>query len=185
LRSSRIIPQTVPVLKKYKQLRIRFDIDDLENRYHKLKMGQVDFAIINKENTALEMQTKTLKTEQYVLVCTSAWKHRKLQDILSTERIIDFDAHDSMTLNYLRKYSLFDKARLDRHFVNRTDSLAMMIAQGLGYSILTKEFAEAYIKDKTLIALNGGKTYENAYLLAWYNRPEPPAYFTAILNSLS
>ena len=181
---SRIIPECVLVLKKFHHLRMRFDIDDIENRYQKLKMGRVDFAIIQQENAAREMMTKNLKLEHYILVGPSAWKNRKLRDIVSTESIIDFDVSDQMTFNYLKYYELFDIAKHARHYVNHTESLAMMVSAGLGYTTLTREFAAPYLKNGSLIALNSGKTQSHSYLLAWYPRPEPPPYFSAIVDAI-
>ena len=44
---------------------------------------------------------------------------------------------------------------------NRTDALADMISQGLGYSVLTREFADHYVKHKKLCILNNNKTYQH------------------------
>ena len=126
---SRIIPGCLSVLKKFTQLNIRFDIDDIENRHQKLKMGHVDFAVIQPEHLAREMAVKQLKSEQYILVCTSAWKKRKLRDIIASEHIIDFDPSDRLTHHYLKMYDLYDIAYHARHFVNRTESLAMMVIE--------------------------------------------------------
>jgi LysR family transcriptional regulator (chromosome initiation inhibitor) len=181
---ARIIPKCILILKKFPQLSMRFDIDDIEERQQKLKTGHTDFAIIQKQDVAKEMAFKNLKSEQYILVCCKAWKNRKLRDIITSERIIDFNPHDSMTFNYLKKYELFEGTQHQRHFVNRTESLATMVTAGLGYTTLAKEFAKPYIEDGSLIALNSGKTFDHSYVLAWYARPEPPRYFAAIVSAI-
>lgn len=181
---SRIIPQCLPVIKKYPNLLAYFDISDIENRVRALRSGEMQFAILRHEDVTPEMEHKKLHPERYALVCTSAWKKRKLHDIISSERIIDYDPNDEMTFNYLKQYNLFHLAKHDRHFVNRTESLALMLQEGLGYGVLTAEFCKPYIENQTLIMLNSGKMYENVMSLAWYTRPEPASYFMALIDAM-
>jgi len=181
---SRIIPACYNVAKKFPNLLLKFDINDNENRHLALKAGYCQFAVVQPEHIAAEMQSKTLKAEQYVLVCSRAWKQRDLQDIIQNERIIDFNETDQITYNYLKKFALFKYARHDRHFVNKTESLALMIMEGFGYGALTREFAEPYLQQNQLILLNQGLTYESALSLVWFDRPEPPAYFKALMDAI-
>lgn len=182
---SRVIPQCSAVIKKFPQLLLTFNINDLENREQDLKAGRYQFAILQPEQIAREMESKALKPEKYVLVCATQWKKRRLQDIIQSERIIDFDPTDQMTFNYLKHYHLFNKARLDRHYVNNTEDIAYMLMAGLGYCVLTTEFCKPYVDNHQLMILNSGKVYEHKLSLAWYDRPEPPKYFTAIMNAIS
>lgn len=183
--SSRVIPQCLPVLKKFPNLLMHFDVNDIEDRVKTLRSGVCQFALLKQEDLAPEMESKNLKAERYVLVCSSAWKNRKLKDILQTERIIDYDPTDMMTYDYLKHYGLFEYVNHERYFVNRTDALAMMLTQGLGYGVLTTEFSKPYIDNKQLIFLNSGKIFENNMALAWYARHEPPTYFTALINAIT
>lgn len=182
---ARVIPSCLKIRKKFPNLLLHFAITDDETRGKALRTGISQFAVIQKEHLTAEMAYKNLAPEKYVLACTSQWKHRKLNDIIQTERIIDFNPVDQTTFNYLKHYQLFNKARLDRHFVNRTDSLAFMLTAGCGYGALTTEFSEPYIKRKELIILNSGKTYENQMALAWYARPEPPQYFSMLIDNVN
>lgn len=181
---SRIIPLCIPVMKKFPHLLMHFDINDLETRIKSLRSGESQFAVIKPEDVAPEMMSKKLKPERYVLVCSSAWKNRKTRDIIQTERIVDYDPLDMMTYDYLKHFNLFDIARHDRHFVNRTDALATLLVSGCGYGVLTIEFSKPYIESKQLIVMNAGKIYENNMSLAWYERHEPPKYFSAIVNAI-
>ncbi|MDO8953833.1 MAG: LysR family transcriptional regulator [Gammaproteobacteria bacterium] len=182
---SRIIPACYPVAKKFPSLLLHFDINDNENRQLALKAGTCQIAVVQPEHIALEMQSKTLEPELYVLVCSTAWIDRSVRDIIQHERIIDFNPSDQMTFNYLKQYKLFQHARHDRHFVNKPESLALMILEGFGYSALTREFAEPYIKQGQLMLLNKGLAYENPLSLIWFERPEPPAYFQALINAIA
>lgn len=181
---SRVVAQCLPVMQEFPNLLIQFAINDTENRHLSLRNNASQLAIIQKEQVAREMESKILKPERYVLVCSQRWKNRKLHDIIQNERIIDFDPADQMTFNYLKHYHLLDKARHDRHFANRTELLAMLIAAGCGYGVLTTEFSKPYLEDKQLIILNSNKIYEYTLALAWYARPEPPRYFTALIKAI-
>lgn len=182
---SRIIPQCLPILKKFPNLLINFDINDVENRVRSLRAGESQLAIIRTEDVTPEMEHKTLQPEHYVLVCSKAWEQRDLLGIIKSERIIDYDPTDQMTYNYLRHFNLLEKANHQRHFVNRTESLAMMLTAGLGYGVLTTEFSKPYLDSGELIVLNSGKTYENLLALAWYLRPEPPGYFSELIKVIN
>ena len=182
---SRIIPQCFPVMQQFPNLLMSFDVADTGGRDQMLRSGQCQFAIIPPENVAKEMQTKVLKPEKYVLVCGKQRQERSIADIIKHERELEFNAQDYISFNYLKKYNLFKIAKPERHFVNRTESLAMMLIQGFGYSTLTTEFAEPYVERDQLIILNQGKTYLNNLVLAWYQRSEPPRYFSKLIESIS
>jgi LysR family transcriptional regulator (chromosome initiation inhibitor) len=182
---ARIMPNCVAVIKQFPQVLMRFQVNDVENRHQALRLGQCDFAVVQKEHLAQEMAYKQLMPEQYVLVCSPKWQDRKLTDIISQERIIDFDPSDQLTLNYLKFYGLFDLAKQSRYFVNRTESLAQLVAQGVGYTTLAKEFARPYVEQGLLYLLNDHKTYELTSLLAWYKRHAAPKYFNAIIDAIA
>lgn len=182
---SRIIPQCLPVMKKFSQLLIHFDVNDTNQRANSLRTGLSQFAILEPENVSREMKTKVLSPEKYLLVCSKNWKDRTLRDIIKSERIIDFDESDAMTFNYLNHFNLFKLARSERIFVNKTESLAKMIAEGYGYGVLTEEFGKPYLETNQIITLNAGKAYKNSLILAWYDRPEPPKYFLALHKAIN
>lgn len=183
--TSRIIPECLKVIKQFPQVLIQFDVNDIENRIKLLRSGECQFAILQREDVTAEMESKILHPERYVLVCTPEWKHRDLHTIIRHERIIDYDASDQMTFNYLKQYKLIDEANHDRHYVNRTDSMALMLMTGCGYGVLTAEFSKPYVDQGKLIVLNSGKIYENSMALTWYKRPEPPKYFSALVQAMT
>ena len=184
LMKSRIIPQCLSLLSRFPKLLLTFDVNDLENRHHSLKSGHCNFAILQQEDCAREMEVKKLKPEEYIFVCSKKWEKRTLEDIISSERIIDFEETDKTSIQYLKHFDLFHLARPDRHFVNSPELLAMMVANGYGYTTLTKEFAKNYLQSGQLIAMNDNKIFENQLFLAWYQRPEPPKYFLAIIHAI-
>ena len=181
--ASRIIPGGMQIMKNFPKLFITFNVDDTDTSIELLRSGLSHFSILKPEQVSQDMVSKPLAAEEYLLICCKKWRHRKLQDILNHERIIDFNAADQTTLNYLKQFNLFQYAKADRLFVNRTDSLTQMLVEGYGYGVLTKEFSQPYLKNGSLIKLNQGKIYKNYLSLAWYLRPEPPQYFSAIINT--
>ena len=183
LMRARIVPQCVKIMQQFPRLLMQFDINDNENRVKSLRRGESQLAIISPNLLSEEMEYKNLKPEHYILVASPRWKKRRLQDIIKNERIIDFDLADQMAFDYLKHYNLFDLANKDRHLVNRTDTLALMITEELGYGVLPFEFAEPYLVSKRLIALNAGKTYPYLLTLAWFPRHQQPKYFSAIINA--
>lgn len=183
--SSRIIPIGMKIMKLLPRLYINFDVNDSDEIISKLRSGFTEFSILRPHKISNEMESKQLKPEKYLLVCTKKWKNRKLKDILSTERIIDFDEADQMTFTYLNAFNLFENIQSDRLFVNRTESLTQMLIAGCGYGVLTEEFSQSYLKSDALIALHQGKVFENELSLAWFKRPEMPSYFMAIIQALN
>jgi DNA-binding transcriptional LysR family regulator len=59
-----------------------------------------------------------------------------------------------------------------------------MVVAGLGYSVLSEEFASPYVKAGQLIKLGGDQFYDHKVALAWYPRSEKPDYFAAIIKAI-
>lgn len=180
---SRAIPNSIDLLKKYPHLYMTYDISDRTGT-ELLKTGQSQFVIVPATEVVLEMDSKILKPEEYVLVGAYDWKNRAIKSIIETEKIIDFNEDDQMTFDYLKKYKLYSSANKQRIFVNNNESLAQLFEEGVGYGVLTKEFAQEYLKDRKICILNEGLTLENRLALAWYPRPNPPRYFEAFIKAM-
>lgn len=178
---SRVIPKLLALKTKYPKVRFRFDLSDTSNNQEKLKVGQCDLAIIDHHQVTKEMDSHILKPERYKLYVPKGWKKRKLSEIVENEAIIDFDFEDKMTFQYLDKYRL-KKSQTDRHYANNTDALMSMIEQGLGYSVLSEEFAK---KNGEIFDISPDQHVDYKIALAWYPRPEMPEYFRAVLKALT
>lgn len=185
LMRSRVIPRMTSLMKDQKNLHVRFDLTDIQTTPEKLKRGEVDLALLSPDQVRLEMDSKLLTPEKYVLVGPSQWKKRKLEDVVEAEVIIDFDPSDLFTFNFLEKYRLKSRARKDRHFANNTDALTSLVSSGVGYSVLSQEFAQGYIKRGELIDLAPGWVWDFKVALAWYPRREMPEYFQAAIKTIS
>lgn len=181
---SRVIKQCLPVMKKYRNLVLRFDLRDTEDRDQLVKTGAAQFAIVRPESVAKEVKHKLLLPEKYVLVAPYTWRKRDLNDIIQTERIVDFNPEDQTTFNYLKKYNLFHLVKEDRHFVNANESILTLIKSGVGYGVLTQEFSREYIARKDIVVLNDGQIFEEDMALIWYPRSEPPDYFKDLITAI-
>ena len=181
---SRVIPNLVKLKDRFPMLRYRFDLSDIESNVDKLKTGLCDFAILEHHQVTREMDSKILKAERYYLYGPASWKRRLLPEIIRNENIIDFNPDDNLTFLFLDKYKLKNFARKERHFANNTDALISMIVAGMGYSVLTEEFAESYVKRGEICKLGQDRHLDFKIALAWYPRPEMPEYFGAIVKAI-
>ena len=179
---SRVIPASMSLVPSYPDLLFEFQIIDQEVRHQRLKAGEVDFAIVQKQDLADEMAHKQLTPESYVLVCSSSWQGRKIRDIVATERVIDFEPSDQMTLHYLQEHQLQSDMHPGRYFVNKTELIADLVCQGVGYTTLTREFVKPYVESGDMIVLNNSKPIVVQPYLAWYQRPEPPPYLHQLIQ---
>lgn len=181
---SRVISPCAELKKKHPNLIFHYDLADDGSGVAKLKRGEFDFAILPKEEVTLEMDSKLLKPQAYILIGPAKWKKRKLKDIVQKEWIVDFNPNDDLTFRYLRHFGLLGKAKRERHFANNTDALAQLVCQGYGYSVLPKLFAKELLRKRDLIELHPGKTYEYFIALAWYPRAQMPLYFRDIVKTI-
>jgi DNA-binding transcriptional LysR family regulator len=181
---ARVIPALTPVLRAYPELGVAFRMRDFGSSAAALKRGETDLAILKRADVADEFDSRLLKPEKYVLVGPPAWAKRPLADIVAAERIVDFDPSDEMTLHWLEKKGLREKARADRHFADNTDALASLIVLGCGYSVLAADFAKPFVARGELAVLAGGATLDFEIALAWYPRKHPPPYWAKILSAV-
>ncbi len=182
---SRVIPNLTQLKKKFPLLRFRFDLSDVDSNVDKLKGGLCDFALLEQHQVTREMDSKILKAERYCLYGPASWKRRLLSEILQTEAIVDFDRHDQLTFQFLRKYKVADRSTNERHFANSPDALLSAVQYGLGYTVLPEEFATGATQRKEIINLMPGKFLDHKAALAWYPRPQKPTYFEDIIKIIS
>ena len=135
---------SVAVMERFERLLLTFRIDDLDSRIEDLRTGAAQLAVVSPEQVAREMDSKQLKPEKYVMVGAASWKGRRVQEIVKSERIIDFDPKDRMTLSYLKQFMLFDLVSSDRLYVNNNDALIELFRRGMGYGVLTLEVAKPH-----------------------------------------
>ncbi|MCX6125301.1 MAG: LysR family transcriptional regulator [Proteobacteria bacterium] len=181
---SRFVSALTEVAIEFPNLRLTLDLSDTISGIEKLRSGFAHLALVRRNEIVHEIDSKILRPERYVLVGPSAWKVRNIKEILRTEPIIDFDPSDTMTIEYLRKFKLAHHWQGERHFANNTDALASFVAGGMGFSVLSEDFAEKYICNGDLIQLNQGKAFEYPVALAWYPRTEMPKWLSAAIKYL-
>ncbi len=179
---TRILSTVSDTIKLYPQLRVHFQINDLELRHLDLKAGKVDMAIVQKKHISKEVCTKTLRPERYKMLIPKAWANRDITEIISSENIVDFDPSDDITYSYLKKFNLFELARKDRHFINSPEDLSLLVENALGYTVVTEEFYKQYCKNKEVVIMNEKEYYDHEIALCWYDRGVLPEYFSKIVE---
>ena len=182
--SSRFINDCKHLYEKYTFLNLNFCTDDHSDLIEQVRKGKSDLAVVDPSLVPNEMTSKMLKPDRYLLVCSSKWKGRRLLDIVSNERIIDFYESDQSTLNYLKYFELDSSKFTKRIFVNNNAALIRLFDAEVGYGTLTESIAKPHIESGDLIALNQGRIYEVPLALTWYPRPAKQQYFEELIKSI-
>jgi LysR family transcriptional regulator, chromosome initiation inhibitor len=182
---SRVVRAVSEVHKIFPSLFFHLDLSDTVSGSEKLRTGAAHLAIIKREEVSNEMQSRLLSSQRYVLVAAAKFEGKRLSEILATQPIVDFDPSDEMTFAYLREFDLLKQWRGERHFANNTDALTALVAEGLGISVLARDFVETSQMRKKLTILNGGKALDYPVALAWYPRPQMPEWLEVTINSIS
>lgn len=181
---SRVIPNSIKVLKKYSQLRIQFDLMDLQPTDYKLKTGESQLVLMRSLFVTNEMDSKILKPERYILIGPKDFKNRDIKEILKNETIIDFDENDTYTFEFLKQHNLFKYSNQKRIFVNNVDALGSMIELGAGFSVFAEEMAKELITSKKVINLMPGKFLDlKDICVAWYPRKYMPSYLNELIKA--
>jgi LysR family transcriptional regulator (chromosome initiation inhibitor) len=181
---NRLIPKLPAYLALYPNVTVQIKIEDLTSGIERLKRGEIDLLICERSLVTKEFDSKALKAERYILVGPATWKGRKIEDIISTERIIDFDTSDTMTLDFLEKYKLSKAAPARRNFINVTEDIRQLIMNGVGYSVLSEETAKSFLQKKSLINLMPGKFYDYPLGMAWHPRKHIPQALKDLLKTI-
>jgi LysR family transcriptional regulator (chromosome initiation inhibitor) len=182
--SSRIAMNCTALYTRFPFLRLHLRTKDLDSRIEMLKRGLADIAIVAPTMVPNEMESKKLKPERYLLVGSPSLKHRRLTDILTTERIIDFSSTDRTTTNYIRHFGFDHVTTRERLYVNETSALLHYFSSGIGIGALTEAVARPYLDQGRIIALNRGHALLEPLALIWYPRPNRPDYFREIIKSI-
>jgi DNA-binding transcriptional LysR family regulator len=181
---ARVIPAVAPIQTESRNVVLTFDLDDDETGLKALKTGHAQLAVLPRAEVVAELDSKLLKPLQYTLFVCPAWRRRTLADVVANERIVDFNEQDDATLRFLEKHGLLAAARQERHLANNIDALAAIVAAGCGYSVLLEDFAAPLAAASALVPLSPGKKLRTDYALAWYPRPEMPAYLAAVIRAI-
>jgi LysR family transcriptional regulator (chromosome initiation inhibitor) len=181
---TRILTVLSKLRSEYPRLILDIRVDDDAKGVEALKLGKADIVVIPSSEVAKEFDSKKLKPEQYIMVGPVSWGSRKIEDIVRNELIVDFGCDDKMTINYLNHFGLQQLMREERHFINNTDALARAVEMGIGYSVLSREFADPLIQQNRLICFQPRKHFEFFLALAWYPRKYIPDYMKGFISAL-
>lgn len=181
----RVAFQCRHIFDKWPKLNFRLSIDSYANRLNRLKQGTVDLAILQAHEVSAELDSKLLKPLEYVLVCTTEWKGRALEDVIQNERLYAWSTEDAAGLDYLKGFGLLEHLKRPRLFANEDQVLQNQLCLGVGFGILPRELAAPLIKSGKLMVLNGNKSVKVKMALAWYPRQEMPDYFREVVKSIT
>ncbi len=184
LMARRIIPQCAKVCEVWPRLNFRFISEAHSDRIRLLKSGIADFAIVLPHDVKNEMDSKVIGGNDMVLVATGRWKDRPLDDILQLERMILYNSKDLMGLDYLKEFNLLDRLKRPRILANDNEMLVSLVQLGLGFALVPIEMAQPFIEQKSMIALNEGKSMKIPFALTWYPRSEMPGYFKDLIKAI-
>jgi DNA-binding transcriptional LysR family regulator len=182
--STRVADQIIGLYEKYSFLSLHLRSEDHADLVELIRRGDADFAIVPPSSVPDEMDSKVLKADRYFLVSPQKWKGRKLQQILQSERVIDFYESDSTSDRYLKTFNLKRNTALPRLFVNNNEALIHLVKSGVGYATLAESVAAKWLESDELITLNAGKAMDDPLALIWYPRPEKQSYFEDITRSI-
>ena len=180
----RIIPQCAELYQKWPRLNLRFISEVRAERVNLLKSGVADLAVVLPYEVTNELDSKMIAPNELVMVATPRWRDRRFKKILNEERLISYTPEDPLGADYLREYNLLDELKRPRLYANENEAVLALVLLGVGFALLPLDLALPYIKQKKLIALNEGRAFKIPFALAWYPRPEMPAYFRELIQSI-
>ncbi len=181
---SRIIPAATRTLPANPNLTFTFELDDDQSGLEALKTGRSQLAVLARREVVNELDSRLLRPDRYVLVAAASWAGRSVEEIVASERIVDFNSGDDATHRYLQEHDLLHLALRERHLANSTDALASLVAQGHGYSVLAEAFVAPRIETGQLIEIHPGHHICFEFALAWYPRHEMPSYFQQLIREI-
>lgn len=182
--STRVADNCLPIYSKYPFLRLNLLSEDHKDLIGMIKRGEADLAIVSPNQVPNEVQSKLLKPDRYLLVCTPEWKGRELKEILKNERVIDFYESDETSNNYFKKFELDSFINSSRLYINQNEALIKYLINGIGFGTLTESVAKPYLDNGALIKLNRGQVMEDPLALIWYTRSKQLQYFEEIIRSI-
>jgi DNA-binding transcriptional LysR family regulator len=184
LLAGRVVPRYSEIAHRWPNLNLRFVIDSNANRLNQLKRGTCDLAFVFPHEVGLELGSKRIRPVEYLLVATSKWTDRPLNDILETEKLLAYHPGDTTGVDYLRTFDLLERFKRSKLCASENITLIRLIERGMGFGVLPREIAEPLIDEGKLLCLNQGRSHKSPFALAWYPRKEMPDYFREIVRMI-
>jgi DNA-binding transcriptional LysR family regulator len=163
---SRFLGNLKDIKEKYPHLYFTFNIDDSQDLLPQLKNNQADF-VLTRNIPSASLRYKELTSSEFVLVGPYSWKNLNLKDIINTKSVIDFNEHDDYTISFLRHFKLLPKSLPERHFINNTHQMLVMVEKGLGYAVFDYEHVKDKIQNKIFYNLAPKLKFKSEWYLCW------------------
>jgi LysR family transcriptional regulator (chromosome initiation inhibitor) len=184
LMRSRFAPALGQLQAEHGNLIFKIIVDDYGRELDSLKSAACDIAVMREQNVPLECDSKRLAQESFEMFVPKRWSRRSWKEILESERFIDFDERDTLTFEWLEHNSLASPKLRERHFANNSDVMVSLVAAGVGFALLTKEFVGCSKYANDLVPAPKAPAYAVKWAAAWYPRPYGSDSWKAIVKAL-
>ena len=180
---SRWVPLLQPLLQSFPQIALELRVEDGTLESFDLKKGKVDVCALFPYQVENEFDSRRIAPHEYTIFVCKEWKDRSLSDIISTERVVDFNPQDDMTKRWLVSAGFGKLMRNDRHLANNIDTLIALVQQGNGYTVLPLELQDTLAKQ--LYVPCPTQLLEVPLALVWYPRAHLGGFFKKLIESFS
>jgi LysR family transcriptional regulator, chromosome initiation inhibitor len=165
---SRILPVLKDIKKSNPETFFTINTDDSEDIMTGLISGNADFVLTTKSPPP-SIKRKKLTSSEFVIVGPYSWKNRTLKDIIDSESIVDFNEKDTYTIDFLKTAGIVPKHIPERHFINNTHQMLLMVQKGLGYAVFDHLHVRERLNSSKLINLAPRLKQKTDWYLCWIN----------------
>lgn len=150
---STLLPKALsPFYARYPMLSVFIEPGTSSHLYHQVTSGMLDAAIIVQPQFAIPkgFEWQLLVEDVLTVLAPVAMKHRAPHEIIETEPFLRYDRSTwggRMADKYLRKHNLVPKERLE---IDGAAAIAVMVAEGLGVSLLPHSIADHAHQDQVI-----------------------------------
>lgn len=170
--SSIVLESLAPILQCHHKVKIHIVTKELGELIDLLKRGEIDYMISDNRISKEELECVPLGVEKNVLVESKNYE--------SSEKYIDHDEDDEMTINYLRKFKIPSKS-IERIFLDDIHGLIAGVRLGLGRAVLPIHLLEEL---KDLRILNPKQTLDIPVNLYFYHQAFYSKLHSQIVDAL-
>lgn len=169
---------------RYNNLRFNLIVDDYGRELDALKSAVCNVAVMREQSVPLECDSKRLAPESYEMFVPKAWAKRNWKEMAENERFVDFDERDALTFEWLEKNKIASSKMQERHFANNSDIMVSLVAAGVGFALLTREFVNCSIHAKDILVARNAPALAVRWAAAWYPRPHVTLLWKELLQAL-
>lgn len=171
--SSVLIPALAEFLKRHPQIHLSIHSKEIADLIDMLKLGEIDFMILDDRLDKVELERIPLGFEKNVLV--------EARDYHGGDVFLDHDENDSTTVNYFKKYRRQTK-NIKRIYLDDIHGILAGLKNGLGRAIVPLHLIK---NEKSLLVVNPKDVLEIPIFLYYYSQPFYSQLHQAIVTELT